>query len=153
VIDSLLVDPNPSSPSTGRSALSRALGRDLPEDYLTWVERFGGSSLRSVIAMPDENGNAVLAYFDNAEDVASVYLGRTGFARNIPRDFAAVGYGPGGGVCISVSDDDFGSVWFANYDLANELLGADDSTFADDSELPQIMTKLSDDWPTFLASR
>jgi hypothetical protein len=153
MINTLLADPNPSPVKEGRSALSQALTCVLPEDFLAWVERYGGSSLQDQIAMPDEDGNAVLAYFYDAEEIASIYVSRKGFPRNIPRAFTAVAYGPGGGVCIKITDDDFGSVWFADYDRANEILGADESQYVDDSELPEIMSRIANNWSAFISSR
>src|SRR4051794_15388428 len=122
MINDILVAPQPSPAAMGRSDLHNSLGEDLPEDYLIWVEKYGGSSTSENLVMPDVNGNALLELFYNAETVASDYQTRGGFSRNVPREFVVVGYGPGGGLCLAIRKSDFGSVWFANYDLADEII-------------------------------
>lgn len=148
MISDLLVEPSPQDLRQVRALLGRQFPSPLPDSFTSWLSDHGGSCARPPIRMPDEGGSAELATFFTAGEIVSNYRGLSGgFAEVIPLDFVLVGQGRGGGVCLKVSGQDHGSVWFADFALAVKILPDDDTRSAD------IMFRLFDDWDAFLNSR
>ena len=70
-----------------------------------------------------------------------------GFSATIPSEYVMVGYGPGCGVCLCLAvGRNYGSVWLADFDLANDIVPEGQTS-------EEIMMKLAPDWDTFLRSR
>lgn len=128
------------------SLLEQAFPGELPSDFLHWIASYGGSSVRPELAMPNQDGNAILDWFFTPREIVDNYQAKGSFAETIPHDFAMIGYGPGCGVCLRLRGASHGSVWFADLDLANDLLPEAASS-------DEIMLKLSDHWQEFITSR
>ena len=64
----------------------------------------------------------------------------------IPPDFRVVGLGSGGDLCLLLVGEDFGSVWWADYDLGDEIASVLDY----DGPIPQIMRRVANNFQEFL---
>ena len=126
--------------------LERLIKRPLPEMFRVWISQHGGADVRPELPIPDETGNALLSVFLSVDQIISSHGAKGSFSETVPANFIVVGEGPGGAVCLRVDNSEFGSVWFADYDLAGE-------TLAEGERYMSIMSKIADNWEEFLKSR
>ena len=69
-----------------------------------------------------------------------------GFIQMIPPGFLVVGMGSGGSLCLLLAAEDFGSVWWADFDLGDEIA----SVLNYDGPIPQIMRRVANNFQEFL---
>ena len=69
-----------------------------------------------------------------------------GFIKMIPREFLVIGLGSGGDLCLLLAGEDFGSVWWADFDLGDEIASVLDY----DGPIPQIMRRVANNFQEFL---
>ncbi|QNG19205.1 SMI1/KNR4 family protein [Rhodococcus triatomae] len=133
----------PGKPATEPdiAAVENKIGHRLPEPYRTWLLQHGGAQVDDM-AMPTPDGHGALLEFDRPYDLAYFY--RHGANAWIPPEYLAVGGGAGGAVCIRLVGPDTGAIYWADYDITLEL-GLDEDEYSED-----IMTRLTDNWNTFL---
>lgn len=115
------------------------LGHRLPDAFRRVLLKTGGGSLADNVIVPGSAGSAILTRIFGLEQL--IYLQRQGFNEVVPHEYLVVGDGGGGGLCLKVGGSDEGSVWWADYDLAEEL-DADEPT-------EKIMSRLADDFGAF----
>jgi SMI1 / KNR4 family (SUKH-1) len=115
------------------------LGYRLPEPFRHLIRDTGGGSLSDNLVIPGSAGSAILTRILGLEQL--IYLQHQGFNEVVPHEYLVVGDGGGGALCLRIADGDEGSVWWADYDLAEEL----------DAEEPteKIMSRLADDFAAF----
>lgn len=145
-----IVDPHPAS----AEALARAeseLGFPLPQEYRSWLSATGAGQPTDDL----EIRNGVVTEFYEVEprgvtySLTSVRRDRTpdSFDAWVPDDYLVVSAQSGGVVAIKVTGDDLGSVWWADYDQAQEIAPRDEH---EGDPLPQIMERLADTWSGFI---
>lgn len=125
--------------------IERVISGHLPTEYRNWLRESDGAYIVDMLAMPDSEGGALLEELFTAREAAANYPGM-GASSCVPLDFLVVGDGPGGAICIKISGNNVGTIWFADYDLANQI-------FDDGERGLEIMTPLADSWTSFLRSR
>lgn len=113
----------------------------LPTAYRRFLLETGGGSLAEPYEIPGFGGSALLTQFYDVESL--VEMQGLGFNEVIPKNLVAIGRGGGGALSVKVSGDDVGSVWWADYDQAEEL-GLEEPS-------EQILKRLADDLDVFLA--
>lgn len=116
------------------------LGAKLPVSYRRFLMSTGGGPLTKTYVLPEFDGSALLQRFYDARTL--VRTQHRAFKEVIPRDYVAVGGGGGGAVCVKVGGDDVGSVWWADYDEAEDI-GAEGPT-------QDVMVRQADDFSSFL---
>lgn len=117
-------------------------GADLPDDYRNWLSMTDGADVDD-LPMPTIGGIALLDEFYSCERLAALY--RNGFGESVPERYLPIGGTSGGAVCLRLTGDDSGAIYWANYDLANNIL-------ADGQSSEGIMMRIADNWSQFLAN-
>ena len=67
-----------------------------------------------------------------------------GLGEAVPARYLPIGGTTGGAVCIRLTGSDAGAIYWANYDLANNIL-------ADGEASEDIMMRIAESWTQFLA--
>lgn len=140
-----IIEPRNSPAVSEMEVLEHDLPAPLPADYRRWLEKTGGAYLLEDLVIPDSNGNAILQEILSPRQVWANYPG-TGESSSIPLQFLMIGYGAGGAICIQLAKRDYGSIWFADFDLASSIL-------EDGQRSMEIMSPVANNWVEFLASR
>jgi SMI1 / KNR4 family (SUKH-1) len=149
-----LIDYEPHGPVTEADVerLEARLRLTLPADYRFWLQETDGAELDTLGVR-----NGLVDSFrgvldtDGGGGLGQAQDGRAGgFDAWVPADWLVVSDGSGGTVCLKVAGDDVGSVWWADYDLAEEVEPRDGDE-PEGQPLPQIMQRLADSWTRFLA--
>jgi hypothetical protein len=117
-----------------------ALGVNLPESYRTFFLHNGGGVVAGCWVVPDRDGSATLGEFLGPDQL--IRMQHKGSAEVIPHDYIVIADGGGGTLAIKVKGDDIGSIWWADYDLAEEI-DADEPTL-------EVMRRLADNFDAFL---
>jgi SMI1 / KNR4 family (SUKH-1) len=149
-----MIDYEPRGPVTEADVerLEERLQLRLPGDYRTWLRDNDGAEL-GTLRVRGGLVHSLLGVLDtgDGDGLGQSEAGRAGsFSSWVPVDWLPVSGGSGGAVCVKVAGDDVGSVWWADYDLAEEIEPRD----ADQPEglpMPQIMERLADSWAGFLS--
>jgi hypothetical protein len=142
------IRPNgPVSESRIADAETR-LGVTFPGPYRQWLATTGGGPTTDSIVIPGSNDLRAFGRFlgiggDPGFDLTEVQ--RSGFAEVVPEEFLVIAYGHGGSICIRVSGESRGSVWWADYELSLTIA-------PDGGPTPEVMRKLADDFDAFIAS-
>lgn len=138
----LVVEPN--GPVTDRQLeeVERELGVSLPEEYRRWLLRTGGGDLFDDVAIPGTDEFGLISELDGIDRLP--YLQRLRRNEVVPDDYIVVTLGQGGSLALRVRNGDEGSVWWVNYDLADDLgvHGPTDS----------VMLRVAEDFDMFLMS-
>ena len=116
------------------------IGAGLPDDYRDWLSVTDGADVDD-LPMPTIGGTALLNEFYSCERLAALY--RNGFGESVPERYLPIGGTSGGAVCLRLTGDDSGAIYWANYDLANNILA--DGEFSEN-----IMMRIADSWTQFL---
>ena len=142
-------DPSDKVCDTQRLAeFEQRIGVRLPGDYRSWLENTHSLMPTDMITVC----NGVVTQFlgCNARikcDVTTWHdVVANGFIKMIPPEFHVVGLGSGGDLCLLLSGEDFGSVWWADYDLGDEIASVLDY----DGPIPQIMRRVANNFQEFL---
>lgn len=120
--------------------VERRIGGQLPEDYRSWLSASDGADVDDK-PMPTIGGTAILREFYSCERLSGLY--GKGFGESVPQPYLPIGGTNGGAVCLRLSGDDAGAVYWANYDLANNIL-------VDGEVSENIMMRIADNWSQFL---
>lgn len=123
------------------AGIESMLGISLPIGFRAFLMSTGGGALTRTYVLPEFGGSALLRRFYDADEFVDAQ--HSGFNEVIPYEYVAVGGGGGGAVCVKVSGDDVGSVWWADYDEAEDI-GAEGPT-------QDVMVRQADDFDAFLA--
>lgn len=118
------------------------LGVDrFPDAYRRWLARTGGGTLSGDTTVPGTDGNGLLSWINGPDKLPLLQQ----LERNdvVPADAVVISGGHGGALALRVRGEDEGSVWWVDYDLADEL------DIYEASE--QVMRRLADDFDGFLA--
>lgn len=123
-------------------AIEVVLGTRLPETYRTWILHTGGGVLARRIVIPGTEGNGLLTTIGAPSDLA--LLGALETHHLVPTDYLVIAQGHGGSLAVRTALDDHGSIWWADFDKADDL----------EIEAPsnEIMLRLADHFDAFLAS-
>ena len=118
----------------------RKLGIDFPGQYRSFLLTNGGGSLAESWVVPNTDASALLSQFWDIDSL--VEMQGLGFNEVVPREYLIIGAGSGGGLCVKTTGEDIGSVWWANYDLAERI----------DAEEPteEVMDRLADTFDEFI---
>ncbi|MEZ0112051.1 hypothetical protein ABH920_006070 [Catenulispora sp. EB89] len=125
--------------------VERRLGVRLPPAYRAWLLAFGGGVLSDYAVVPGTGGNGVIDQFEAVEDL----VGTQAFEPNklVPPGYVVIAVGSGGSLAIRTADDDYGSLWWADFDKADAIDLAGDTP---EGPTPGIMARLADDFPSLL---
>jgi SMI1 / KNR4 family (SUKH-1) len=144
-----IVDPHPASEEALAGA-ERELGFRLPKAYRSWLAATGGGQPSDDL----EIRNGVVTEFYEVEphgvdySLVSTNNNRASTMDSwVPRDFLVASAEAGGVVALKVIGDDIGSVWWADYDKADEIAPRGDHEL---EPLPEIMERLADNWTDFV---
>ena len=132
------------------TALEARLGHPLPPDYRAWLKENNGAYV-GTLGVANGVVNAFAGVRDDYEGSGLVQAQlprQESFGAWIPRDYLIVSHGAGGVVCVKVNGPGTGSVWWADYDLGDELAADDEGTY---EPIPEIMSRVADSWTAFLA--
>lgn len=143
-------EPRGSVTDAELERLEDRLGRRLPDDYRGWLRDNDGAWL-DTLGLRGGVVNRFLGVLDTDGGGGLAQLNRTpcgGFASWVPDEWLVASDGSGGVVCVKVTGDGIASVWWADYDLAEEIAPRDER---ENDPLPQIMERLADSWTRFLA--
>ena len=126
--------------------VERRLGVTLPPPYRTWLRATGGGTLSDYTEIPGTDGNGLIDQFETIDDLVDTQ----DFEPNklIPPGHLVIAAGSGGSLTIRTAPDDHGSLWWADFDKADELDLAGETP---EGPTPEIMTRLADDFPALLA--
>lgn len=124
----------------------------LPEDYRSWLLRHGGGEAAADYRVDNGVVSEFLGLGTEAVDydLDSVRSQPAGFAAWVPTDFLIIAPGSGGDLCLRLSEPGRGGVWRADYDLADEVLGARGADLTQSGELPEMMRELASTFNGFL---
>lgn len=122
------------------AAVEADLGVRLPEPYRSWLRETNGGELAEELEVSGTDGNGLLSDLDGVERLPVIQ----DLARNkvVPDDYVVVTLGHGGSLALKIKGEDAGSVWWADFDLADEL-GVDGPS-------QETMRRLADGWDGFL---
>lgn len=144
-------EPRGTAAETDLADLEQRLGRPLPEDYRIWLGETDGAGVDTLAV-----ANGVVSELAGAHDtadgggLAQVQANRVdGFGSWVPEQWLIVSRGSGGAICLKTKGEDPGSVWWADYDRAEEIAPRDEHQ---DAPLSEIMTRLGDSWRTWLTT-
>lgn len=114
----------------------------LPEPYRSWILRTGGGTLERRIVIPGTDDNGLLNKINGPGDLDLLSRLET-HQQLIPEDYLVIAQGHGGSLTVRIAPDDHGSIWWADFDKADELEIEEPSD--------EIMLRLADDFGAFLA--
>lgn len=136
----LQVEPRGPVTEDQVAAVERELGVTLPEPYRTWLRATNGGDLDGDVEIPGTDGNGLLSDLDGVDRLPTVQT----LARNkvVPAGYTVVTLGHGGSLALRTGGAEVGSVWWADFDVADEL-NADGPT-------NDVMRRLAEDWDGFL---
>lgn len=138
----LVVEPNGSVSDQQVEEVERELGVRLPESYRRWLIHSNGGDLCDDVAIPGTDELGLISEIDCLDRL--VHLQRLRRNRVVPTDYIVITLGQGGSLALRVTGDDAGSVWWVDYDLAEEI----------DAQEPtdRVMLRVADDFNDFLVS-
>ena len=122
------------------------LGVVLPPAYRAWLLSVGGGTLSDYTVIPGTDDNGVIDQFETVDKLVRYQDFPTHDL--IPPGHLVIALGSGGRLTIRTADDDYGSLWWADFDKADELDLAGDTP---EGPTPEIMARLADDFPALLA--
>jgi hypothetical protein len=123
------------------AAVERTLNVRLPASYRAWILRTGGGVPVEDLTIPGTQENGLITDFDGVDRLE--LLQELGDPKIVPDNYLIVALGSGGDLALRVAGGDEGSVWWADYDRADDL--------GTEAPSEQIMARLADDFDGFLA--
>jgi hypothetical protein len=144
----MTINLQPHGPASEQdvAAVERRLGITLPPAYRAWLLAVGGGTLSDYAVIPGTEGNGLIDQFETVDKLVRYQDSQT--HELIPPGYLVIALGSGGRLTIRTADDDNGSVWWADFDKADELDLAGDTP---EGPTPEIMVRLADDFPSLLA--
>jgi len=121
-----------------------SLGVELPAPYRSFLATVGGGHTGD-LEVPGTDGMGVLQELYSATDLVARNASdarEAGFAVSVPREYLLIGEGAGGALCLQVTGEDRGSVWWADFDLAGE--------YEDEDPHQDVMIRLAGTFDEFL---
>ena len=126
--------------------VERQLGVTFPHAYREFLLTAGGGTLGEHVAIPGTNRNGLINQFESVDKLVRYQ----NFEPHelIPPGYTVIALGDGGSLAIRTAADDYGSMWWADFDKADEIDAAGETP---EGPTPQIMSRLADDFPAVLA--
>lgn len=138
----LNIEPRGTVPEEQIASAEKTLGLRLPEPYRSWLKETDGGLVPEDTVIPGTAGPGLISELDGIEWMPRI--GRFGRMQIVPSDYLVVSQGSSGGcLTIKIHGDDYGSVWWADFDKAE-----DEGVWESPTE--SIMVRLADDWNGFL---
>jgi hypothetical protein len=139
---STAITPNGPIEEASLATVEATIGTRLPEPYRSWILLTGGGTLQHRIVIPGTDDNGLLNKID-APSALNLLAQLETHQQLIPSDYLVIAQGHGGSLTVRTARDDHGSIWWADFDKADELEIEEPSD--------EIMLRLADDFTTFLA--
>ena len=121
------------------------LGITFPPGYRGWLLTVGGGILTEHVAVPGTDHNGLINQFESVDKLVR-YRDFEPHAL-IPPGYTVIALGDGGSLAIRTAEDDYGSVWWADFDKADAIDAACDTP---EGPTPEIMSRLAADFPSLL---
>lgn len=145
------VVPDPRPDRALVEAFEQSLPAPLPQDYRRFLLQTGGTETVEDYAVRNGVISEFLTLGDQEYDLFSVRSETSGFGKCVPFEYLIIAPGAGGDLCLLLEGLDSGSVWWADYDLAHDILTA--PVGSDELRpLREIMQRLSSTFSDFLSS-
>lgn len=141
----ITLEPHGPASEQDVADVERRLGVTFPPAYRAWLLASGGGTLSDYTVIPGTGGDGVIDQFETVEDLVDTQA----FEPNelIPPGHVVIAVGSGGSLAIRTAADDYGSLWWADFDKADAIDLAGETP---EGPTPEIMARLADDFPSLL---
>lgn len=103
------------------ASVEALIGASLPDQFRRFLLEVGSGGLHGMRVVPETNGNGLLNNIFDTESMSTNWESPYGYSVIIPKIFLAIGSGAGGAMCVGLTGETVGRVYWADYDQAEEM--------------------------------